>query len=117
MRSNPASRWIAPLALLAAIAAVFIVISGTTSDSDGDKGNGTPSSQERKGSRSGRTRSTGETTRTPATPKKKTYTVRPGDTLTVISERTGVPVEQLLELNPDIDANSLNPGDKLKLVE
>ena len=39
------------------------------------------------------------------------------ETLALISERTGITVEELLELNPDIDPNSLTVGEKLKLTE
>lgn len=45
----------------------------------------------------------------------KHYVVQPGDNLEVISEETGVPVDELLALNPDIDARTLPEGYKLKL--
>ncbi len=48
-------------------------------------------------------------------PKKSTYTVRPGDSLSVISERVGVSLEHLLELNPKLDGNSLRPGQKIRI--
>lgn len=44
-----------------------------------------------------------------------TYTVRPGDNLEVISEETGIPVDDLLALNPEIDARTLPMGYELKL--
>ena len=40
-----------------------------------------------------------------------------GDTLGGISEKTGVPVEQLLELNPNLDPQALVSGQKIKLRE
>ena len=43
--------------------------------------------------------------------------MKSGDTLALISERTGVTVEELQELNPDIDPNSLTVGEKIKLTE
>ena len=120
MRSNRPSRWIAPLALLAAVAAVFIVISGSTSDSDGGSEGSAPSAEqtETSGRTTGEEDEEGETTaRTSTTPERRRYRVRPGDTLALISERTGVSVEELQELNPDIDPNSLTVGDKLRLTE
>ena len=45
------------------------------------------------------------------------YRVRPGDALAAISERTGVPVNELAELNPSIDPLRLVPGTRLRLRE
>ena len=116
MMSRRPSRWLAPLALLAALAAVWLVVSSYTGDSDGDSGSSDSSQQERREARD-ENASGGTGTRTSANPKRKTYTVRPGDTLGLIAERTGVSVEELMELNPKLDPNSLNVGDKIKLVE
>ena len=38
------------------------------------------------------------------------YTVKPGDTPSAIAEKTGVPLEQILQLNPDLDPQTLAPG-------
>lgn len=113
--SHRPSRWLAPLALLAAMAAVWLVVSAYTGESEGDKGSSDASQQERReaGDDSGRS----STERTSATPKRKTYKVRPGDTLALISERTGVTVEELMELNPKVDPNSLTVGQIIKLAE
>lgn len=46
---------------------------------------------------------------------RRTYTIRAGDTPSGIAERTGVPVSRLLDLNPDLDAQALQTGTKLKL--
>jgi LysM repeat protein len=119
MSSHRPSRWLAPLALLAALAAVLMIVSATTGDGEGDSDKGSTSTQERRasgGKKKDRT-STSTNARTSTTPQRKTYTVRPGDTLASISERTGVSVEELEELNPTIDANSLSVGDKIKLTE
>lgn len=111
------SRWLGPLALLAAVGAVLFVVSGSTQDGGG--GNGT--AEERREAADGGSSTTGARTgpeaRTATTRKRRTYTVRPGDTLATISERTGVPVEELQELNPRLDPNSLSVGQKIKLTE
>ena len=115
------SRWLAPLALLAALLAVVVVVSGSTQDGGGDNGSTTSREERSEARRDARSSSTGERTetgaRTSTTPERRTYTVRPGDTLALISERTGVPVEELQELNPDVDPNSLTVGQKIKLRE
>ena len=45
----------------------------------------------------------------------RTYTVKEGDNFEIIAEETGVPVDTLIELNPDVDARTLPPGYELRL--
>jgi LysM repeat protein len=42
--------------------------------------------------------------------------VKPGDVLSSIAEKTGVSLQRLQELNPDVDASALRAGQKLKLA-
>jgi LysM repeat protein len=59
--------------------------------------------------------------RAPATPSGKTgatstsYTVKPGDTLSGIAAKTGVPLATLESLNPGINPSALQTGQHLKL--
>jgi len=48
---------------------------------------------------------------------KSSYTVKPGDTLEGISAKTGVSVDELLSLNPDVDPQALTSGSDLTLTE
>lgn len=50
-------------------------------------------------------------------PRKRFYRIRPGDTLSTISVKTGVPVAQLTALNPKVAANpnALQTGQTLRL--
>jgi len=41
--------------------------------------------------------------------------VRRGQTLSSISARTGIPIERLEELNPQLDPQMLRAGQRLKL--
>jgi LysM repeat protein len=43
------------------------------------------------------------------------YTVQPADTLTSVSKATGVPIPTLESLNPRININSLQTGQRLRL--
>jgi LysM repeat protein len=47
--------------------------------------------------------------------KAKSYTVESGDTLTAIAHKTGVPVAEILALNPEVDPQILIAGQTLKL--
>ena len=107
-RRTPA-RLLAPLALVAVAVALVAVVGGASS---GGGGTAEPASTEQAAPATGETR----TTRDRARPRgRSTYTIKPGDTPSGIAEETGVPVERLLELNPDVDAEALQAGARLKL--
>lgn len=99
---NPA-RLLAPLALVAAAVGVLVVIqasgSGTSSNSD------RPAATQR------------TTTQRALAPRARprAYVVKAGDTLTAVAESTGVALETILELNPDVDPQALQTGQRLKL--
>lgn len=97
-------RFLAPLALVAALVGVFAVVQLSTRDAaDGAKTTATVKTAPNR--RQSRRRA-----------RARTYVVRAGDNLTLISERTGVPLETLQELNPDVNAQSLSVGQKLRLT-
>jgi LysM repeat protein len=59
-------------------------------------------------------------TTTPAANKyahRRSYTVRTGDTLGGIAEKTGVAVDTLQQINPGLDPQALVAGQKIKLRE
>ena len=122
MTSHRPSRWLGPLALLAAVAAVLFVYTASTQDAEKGGDATVTTAQQRgdgraKGTSTGSDGGTSTGARTTTAPQRRTYTVRPGDTLAGIAERTGVSVEELQELNPNLDPNSLTVGDKIKLAE
>jgi LysM repeat protein len=43
------------------------------------------------------------------------YTVHPGDVMTAIADKTGVPLTRIEALNPNVFPNSLQTGQKLRL--
>jgi LysM repeat protein len=97
MAARSPLRLLAPVALAVVLVGVVIVVASSDGGS-GDK----PSAR---------------TTTAPAksVPRRKTYVVRQGDTLTSISEKTGVPPARLIALNPGLDPQALQVGDRLKL--
>jgi LysM repeat protein len=46
---------------------------------------------------------------------QRTYIVKDGDTLESISQKVGVPVPKLQELNPNLDQFALSAGQKIKI--
>ena len=48
--------------------------------------------------------------------ERRVYVVKPGDCcLSQIAERTGVDVNTLVELNPNLDPQAIHSGDRVKL--
>lgn len=103
------TRILAAVALVGAFVAVVVVISSQTgsdapvkapansqSNAAGDASGGNRDKQTKAGT-------------------KKTYEVQEGDSLSAIAVETGVPVETIEELNPDVDPQAIIPGQKLKL--
>ena|SRR5215213_2153213 len=101
-RTSVFARIFALLALVAAIAAVFVIVSSATKDDDSTK-SGKHGNQQAK------------TEKEKPKIKAATYTVEPGDTLTRISYLTGLKVTELIALNPEIDPQILVEGEVLKL--
>jgi LysM repeat protein len=104
-RRSPA-RLLAPLALLVAAAAVLLVIQASSSSDDSNGETATSPTTEQ----------TTPTTE-PKVRQRASYTVKLNDTLSLISEKTGVSVERLEDLNPDLDPQNLIVGQKIKLRE
>ena len=108
MAARSPARFLAPLALLAVVVALWMIV---THSSDGGSGGSGASTTEQ------------QSTATPAKSShakkkkhaKRYYTVKPGDTPSGIAEKTGVPLTKLEQLNPSMDPQALSPGTRLKL--
>jgi LysM repeat protein len=99
-RTSAATRLAAALALMVAVLVIVVVVAGAMSGDDSTPDQRTqPQTQKEKKQRT----------------KAKTYTVESGDTLTAIAHKTGVPVAEILALNPEVDPQILIAGQTLKL--
>lgn len=98
-RTSVAARLLAALALIAAVVVVVVVASSAMNDSDSGGHHRTHHHAKKKHPRT----------------EAKTYTVESGDTLTAIAHKTGVPVAEILALNPEVDPQILIAGQTLKL--
>jgi LysM repeat protein len=99
------ARLLAPLALVLAAVAILLVIQASTGSSNDSKGD------------TAKTTSTPEPTQTTKQRVRPSYTVKLNDNLGLISEKTGVSVARLEELNPELDPQNLIVGQKIKLRE
>jgi LysM repeat protein len=106
-RSSSSARIFAPVALAVCAVAVLIVIAGSSGGGDDSPSGGGSSAETATQQTAGKT--------TTAERQPATYTVKSGDTLGAIAETTGVPVDTLQELNPELDPQALIAGQKIQL--
>jgi LysM repeat protein len=115
-RRSPA-RFLAPLALIAVVIAFLAIV---TSSGGGGAGSATSDSATTPTAKTTTTRTTKKApskSRTTTTPQgsAKTYTVEVGDTLGAIAEKTGVPLQRIEELNPNVDPHAMTAGQEIRL--
>jgi LysM repeat protein len=99
MADRSPARFLAPLALIAIVVALALVVQLSST--------GTSTSAVSSGRAARHAR--------PARPRARVYVVRDGDNLTVIATKTGVSLDRLQQLNPGIDPQALHAGQRLKL--
>ena len=100
-RTSATARIFAALALVAATLVIVVVIASGL--------NGSSSNGRHKSSHHPHKEATHHRT------KAKTYTGETGDTLTSIAHKTGIPVAEIMALNPEVDPQILIAGQTLKL--
>ena len=98
MAARSPLRLLAPIAIAVVLVGVVVVVVGSSDSGSGDKGSAPTATAPAK-----------------TAPRKRTYRVKQGDTLTAISDKTGVSTARLVALNPGLDPQALQPGDRLKL--
>jgi LysM repeat protein len=111
-RRSPA-RWLAPIVLLACAFAVYSIVNANLLSSDAPATSSTASTTSTSGkskSASSRSKSSKRTSR-----RRRAYTVKSGDTLSSIAVKTGVSLARIQRLNPKLDSNSLQTGERVKL--
>lgn len=112
--SRSPARLLAPIALVAVLVAVFAVYRGTLGEEPARTGGEqTTTTGTQTGTGTGTTQTDTADEGEDAPPE--TYTVESGDSLGAIAEETGVPVERIVQLNEDVDPQSLQTGQELRL--
>jgi LysM repeat protein len=112
MAARSPARFLAPVALLGFVLALFLIVSHSASPGGGSTGNEATTNQERATS----TPTAGKGGTTSSGKKgKRFYTIKAGDTPTAIAGKTGVPLATIEQLNPDLDPQTLSPGQRIKL--
>lgn len=104
-------RLLAPIALVAFAFVLFVVVAGSDVTGGGDGGSESASDAPAPSAE------TTERERPAGKKRKRSYTVQLGDSLGAIADKTGVEVETIQLLNPELDPQSLTVGQKIKLRE
>lgn len=112
-RSRSPARLLAPIALVAFVLALFAVVVGSDAPDDSDGGGGSNGSSQQADTGTGTETTADDAPR----PSGTFYTVKTGDTLAGIAESVGLTVDDLLELNPALDPQTLVSGQKIRLRE
>jgi LysM repeat protein len=101
MVSRNPGRYLAPIALTAVIVAIVLVVQGGL----GTTNHHAPAPRAAQHAAASRH----------TTPAKTSYVIQAGDSLSVISVKTGIPVPTLESLNPGVSPNALQTGQRLRL--
>jgi len=100
-KPNQFVRAFAVLALVAALIAVGVIVATSDGGSDGDDG--------------AQVTSNGPNKRGRTAVERGVWIIRSGDTLGRISEQTGIEIDTLIQLNPDLDPQALLEGQRIAL--
>jgi LysM repeat protein len=101
MLDRSPARFVAPLALAGAAVAIVLVIKNSHPSSGG----GTTAA----------TTTTTVPTQHKHRPRHRFYVVKPGDLLSTIAEKYGLSTQALEELNPKLDPQTLQAGQRVRL--
>jgi LysM repeat protein len=112
MPRRATARILAPLALVAGLIAVLVVIGGSSGDST-SRTRSHSSRRSASGGPAGRRVARRNASKPPAT--RRTYVVQQGDTLSTIAAKTHVSLATLQELNPNVDPQGLHAGQRLRI--
>ena len=111
-RRSPA-RFLAPLALIAVVVALLMIVNNSSTNKSSSSPLTTPTTTTTSTAKKSKTTSATSTTRTSSS--SRTYTVQVGDTLGGIASKTGVPLDQIQTLNPNVDPHAMVTGQKIRL--
>lgn len=115
-RSTP-MRILAPMALVMVAIALFLIVTGSDVANDSDSTTASESADRADDAADRRRNRQSKSERRESQLPDDVYTVKRGDTLAGIAQTTGISVERLQELNPDLDPQALVSGQRIKLKE
>jgi LysM repeat protein len=109
MAGRSPARFLAPIALVAFAVALYTVVDDARGP-DGKSSSDTPA-------QASSTPAKTSAKKKASTRKRRTYTVKAGDTASGIADKTGVSIATMQKLNHDFDPQTLSPGQRIRLSE
>lgn len=106
MAARKGARWLAPIALAATIAAIYVLVHREL---------GTSRSHSTASQTQGHVVVHHAHPSAPRPAAPATYVIRAGDNLSTIAQRTHVPLSTLEALNPGVNPSALQTGQRLRL--
>jgi LysM repeat protein len=105
------ARLLAPAAFFTAVTVLVLVVQSSLSQETQESSPGVAAANT-----TTEATTTGATTTTTTGPaSRRFYRIQAGDTLEAIALRFNTTVDDLLQLNPGIDANALTPGQRIRI--
>jgi LysM repeat protein len=105
------ARILAPVAFFAAATVLIVIVNNSLSR---EEERASPNASPPAATGSPPT-TTGATTARGAPTRRRFYRIQEGDTLEALAQRFNTTVDDLLRLNPGIDANALTPGQRIRI--
>jgi LysM repeat protein len=115
MAGRSPARFLAPLALAAFVVALLVVVTSSRNAGEGESPAPNQATETRPASQEEQPDEAAGEEEAEEEREPRRYTVQPGDTPSSIAEETGVPLEDILRLNPNLDPQTLSPGTRLRL--
>jgi len=112
MAARSPARFLAPIALVAFAFALYTVVQDARDQGAGSSSSGTPAKTTPATSAKKKAAS-----KKAAKRRRKTYVVKRGDTPSGIAAKTGISLETLQKLNPNLDPQALTVGQRLRLTK
>ena len=105
-KTNWAPRVLAPLAFFAAVTVLVLLVQSSLGGDPEPAATPPTTTLATEPSGTGTTTNPGQ---------RKNYRIKDGDTLEAIAQRFDTTVEDLVELNPNIEPNNLEPGTRIRV--
>ena len=112
MAARSPARFLAPIALVAVAFALYTVVQDARENGGGGGDSSGSPAQTSPAPAGGKKKSAAKKS---AKHKRRTYVVKAGDTPSGIAAKTGISLDTLRQLNPDLDPQALTVGQRLKL--
>ena len=112
MAHRSPARWLAPIALVAFLFALIAVVGSSSGDGESAS---TPAPNATATAEGTGTSEEGGDEEEEGERERKFYVVKLGDTPSQIADENGLTLEELQELNPDLDPQLMQTGDRIRL--